>query len=77
MKATQLVVVSALAFGLQGFAHASPFPADAEASYHLRPLDTYADQQDRPGQSGATWGVAKRQLQPHDPFPFGGGYVDD
>ena len=23
------------------------------------------------------WGVGKRQVTPHDPFPFGGGFLDD
>ncbi len=40
MKRMQLLAVSVLAFGLQGFAQANPFPADAEASYHLLALDS-------------------------------------
>jgi len=44
MKHNLLLVLSVLAFGLQGVAQATPFPADAEASYHLTALDTYADQ---------------------------------
>ena len=59
---------------------ASPFPSDAEASYDLPAPDTYADQQARAANGGASesWGVGRRQNPiPHDPFPFGGGYVDD
>jgi hypothetical protein len=77
MKAKQLLVLSVLGFGLQTVAQASPYPADAEASHHLPPLDTYADQQARSGTGVDTWGVTQRQVRPHDPFPFGGGYVDD
>ncbi len=61
----QLVVVSLLALGLQGVAHAT-YPADAEASYNLPALD-----------SSPAWGVSKRAVEPHNPFPFGGGYIDD
>ena len=43
MKRTQLLVLSVLALGLQGVAQASPFPADAEASYNLPALSTHAD----------------------------------
>ena len=46
MKRNQLLVLSALVAGLQiGVAQASPFPADAEASYDLPALQTYADRQ--------------------------------
>ena len=77
MKTTKLLLLSVLAFGLHGVAQASPYPADAEASHHLPALDTYADQQARIGVGSTTWGVSKREVQPHDPFPFGGGYIDD
>ena len=43
MKRTQLFALAALVLGLQGFAQASPFPADAEASYNLPAVETYAD----------------------------------
>jgi len=76
MKRMQLLAMSVLALGLQGFAQATPFPADAEASYSLPALDSYAEQQARMGDSPA-WGVSKRVVTPHDPFPFGGGYNDD
>ena len=46
MKRNHLLVLSALVAGLQiGVAQASPFPADAEASYDLPALQTYADRQ--------------------------------
>jgi hypothetical protein len=76
MKRTQLLALSVLAFGLPGVAQAT-YPADAEASYHLAALETYADQQARMGGSSDSWGVSKRVVTPHDPFPFGGGYIDD
>jgi hypothetical protein len=57
MKRTQLVVLSVLTFGLAGFAHADPYPADAEASYDKPALDSYADQHAR---AGDTWGVNAR-----------------
>lgn len=68
MKLKQLVTLSILALGVQGAAQAA-YPADAEWSQ----LDF-----DRPSVSGAaSWGVGKRSAEPHDPFPFGGGYIDD
>jgi hypothetical protein len=76
MKRNGLFVLAVLAMGLQGVAQAQPFPSDAEASYHIAPLDTYADAKAR-GEGSAAWGVSKRQVEPHNPFPFGGGYVDD
>ena len=76
MNRMQLLVLSVLALGLQSVAQGNPFPADAEASYHLPALDSYAEQQARMGDSPA-WGVSKRAVTPHDPFPFGGGYIDD
>jgi len=77
MKSKQTLVLSVLAFGLQGVAQAAPYPADAEASFNLPALETYVEQQARLGDGAATWGVTKRQAQPHQPFPFGGGYIDD
>jgi hypothetical protein len=41
-RSAQLMVLSVLAFGMS-FAQASVFPADAEASYNLPALETYAD----------------------------------
>ena len=61
----QLMVLSVLAFGLQGVAHAA-YPADAEATFSLLTLE-----------SSQSWGVSKRAVEPHNPFPFGGGYIDD
>ena len=63
MKRTQLLVLSALALGLQGVAQASPYPADAEAGYTVAALDTFADQQSRSG----GWGVNERSA--HSAFP--------
>ena len=83
MKRAQVAVVSILLFAVQGAAYAtdvqSAFPADAEASYSLPALDTYADMQARKGgDQQEVWGVGKRQgPAPHDPFPFGGGPIDD
>ena len=76
MKRTQLLVLSVLALGLQGVAHAT-YPADAEANYHLAPAQTYADRYAGAVNSSAVWGVSRREVTPHNPFPFGGGYIDD
>jgi hypothetical protein len=75
MTAKKLVVFSVLALGLQGVAHAT-YPSDAEASFDLPALQTYAERQAM-GESTAAWGVSKREVQPHEPFPFGGGQIDD
>jgi hypothetical protein len=59
MKRTQLLVLSALVAGLQlTVAQASPFPADAEASYDLQALETHADRQARNGNGGERMVVA-------------------
>jgi hypothetical protein len=63
----QLLVFSVLALGLQGVANAT-YPADAEWSQI---------QFERQASPSASWGVSKRQVEPHNPFPFGGGYIDD
>jgi hypothetical protein len=76
MKRVHLSVLSVLAFGLLGVAQASPFPADAEANYSLPPSATHADRLATESES-SSWGVTKRVVQPHNPFPFGGGYIDD
>ena len=80
-RKAQLLVLSVLMFGVQSVALSastdSPYPADAEASHDLQALDTYADRHARMGESPAAWGVSKREGQPHDAFPFGGGPVDD
>jgi hypothetical protein len=77
MKAKQMLVLSVVAFGLQGIAQAAPYPSDAEASYDLPAIESYAEQQTRVGDGGATWGVTSREVQTHEPFPFGGGSIDD
>jgi hypothetical protein len=78
MKRNLLMLLSLAAVGLQsGLVQASPFPADAEANYSLPAADTYADRHARMGETPNVWGVSRRVVQPHDPFPFGGGYIDD
>jgi hypothetical protein len=84
MKRTmQLAVLSSLVFAVQGAVAANmeqPYPADAEASYTLPASDSYAERMARAGRADEepqAWGVGKRQVTPHDPFPFGGGYIDD
>ena len=76
MKRMQLLAVSVLALGL-GVALANPFPTDAEASYHLPALDSYAEQQARMGDSPAAWGVSERDAQADSPFPVGVGFIAD
>ena len=77
MKRNQLLVLSVLVFGLQGVAQASPYPADAEASFDLPAIESYAERQARLGNGSEAWGVSKREVEPHNVFPFGGGYIDD
>jgi hypothetical protein len=76
MKRTQLLVLSVLALGLQGVAHAT-YPADAEASFDLPALQTYAERHAGVGDASGAWGVSMRAVTPHNAFPFGGGYIDD
>jgi hypothetical protein len=83
-RKAQVVVVSALLFAAHGAAMSAmtdiPYPSDAEANYSLAALDTYADMQARAGgaEKSEVWGVSKRQAPTaHNPFPFGGGPVDD
>ena len=79
----QFAVLSVLLLAVSGAASAnteSVFPSDAEASYDLPALDTYADRMARAGigEPSEVWGVGRRAgPQPHDAFPFGGGPVDD
>lgn len=78
MKSKYLLVSFVLA-GLQGISFGSAFasyPADGEASYDLPALSTYADRM-AASEGSAPWGVSRRDVQPHDPFPFGGGFLDD
>jgi hypothetical protein len=78
MKRNLLLVSSVLAFGLQSaIVQASPYPADAEASYNLAANETYAAPSVRGGDGSEAWGVSRRVVQPHNPFPFGGGQIDD
>ena len=79
-RKAQLLVLSVLMFGVQSVAlsaSTSPYLTDAEASYDLQALETFADRHARMGESPAAWGVSKREAQAHDAFPFGGGPVDD
>lgn len=76
----QLLVLSALVAGLQiAVAQASPFPSDAEQPYVVAANESYAERMTRLGDTtGAeVWGVSRRQVTPHDAFPFGGGPIDD
>ena len=80
MKSKYLLVSFVLA-GLQGISFGSAFasegfPSDAEASYDLPASQTYADRM-AGGADSAAWGVSRREVQQHDPFPFGGGPIDD
>ena len=92
MKRNSLLALSVLAFALQGawsgaalaqltatgeIVSTSPFPADGEAAYELPAPESYAERHARMGETPASWGVSRREVQPHDPFPFGGGPVDD
>ena len=74
------IVLSAAHAGAASANMGSPFPSDAEASYDLPAPDTYADRFARAANDGGSesWGVGRRQAPAlHDPFPFGGGYIDD
>ena len=53
-------------------------PASVSAA-DLPALETYADRMARIGNTDGAevWGVSRRQVEPHNPFPFGGGPVDD
>ena len=89
MKLKQLMVLSVLA-GVQGVAQAN-YPADAEfsqiASYPADaewsqiasyPADAEWSQiAAAKAEQAASWGVNKRLVTPHVPFPFGGGSVSD
>ena len=79
MKRMQLLALSALVAGLQVSVAQATFPSDAEASYDLPALETYADRMARIGDSNVAevWGVSRRQVEAHNAFPFGGGYIDD
>ena len=76
-------VLSVLLISVQGAVSANsdlPYPVDAEARYSLMARDAYADQPARTGIRAASehWGVGKRPAPTaHNPFPFGGGPVDD
>ena len=82
MKRNHLLVLFAM-IGLQSvaagnaIADASPFPADAEMTQTVPALDTFADRHARMGSNPEAWGVSKREAAYSNPFPSGGGYIDD
>jgi hypothetical protein len=78
MKVKQLVLFSVLALGVQGAAQAT-YPSEAKESYDLPALESYAERHARmgDGDSAPAWGVSKRQVTPHEVFPFGGGFISD
>ena len=61
----RLLAVVLVTLGIQGVAHAT-YPSDAEAVYSMVELE-----------SVQPWGVSARPVQPHNPFPFGGGFISD
>ena len=73
MKRKQLLVLSALVAGLQIQVAQAAFPTDAEASYDLPAIESYAERMARGGDSGGAevWGVSRRGAEAHSPFPFG------
>jgi hypothetical protein len=93
MKRTmKLLAMSVLMFGVQHAALSagvvSPFPADAEASYDLAAIESYAERRARMGEDMSGWGVNKREermdsflegsgLMGHGGFPSRGGPIDD
>ena len=92
MKRNQLLVLSLLALGVQAIStgsalaeltargeivEASPFPADGEGPFNLPAIESYAERHARLGGGSEAWGVSRREVAPHDPYPFGGGPVDD
>jgi len=83
VKTQLLLLSSVLILGVQGVAYsasaASPFPAAAsEESYYLPAIESYAERHARMGGESEAWGVSKRErVEAHNPFPFGGGPVDD
>jgi len=93
MKRTmKLLAMSVLMFGVQHAAVSagidSPFPADAEASYDLPAIESYAERVARTGESAPGWGVNKREertdsflegsgVMGHGVFPSRGGPIDD
>ena len=61
----RLLFVVLVTLGIHGAAHAA-YPSDGEGYYSILELD-----------SVQAWGVSQRPAQPHNPFPFGGGYISD
>ena len=91
MKRNQLLLLSLLALGLQGVSTGSAladltasgaivetsYPMDGEGNFNLPALESYAERMARVGEAPTVWGVSRREIQPHDPFPYGGGPVGD
>jgi hypothetical protein len=91
-RTTQLLAMSVLMFGVHQVAMSastdSAFPADAEASYDLQAIESYAEQQARMGEGAPSWGVSKREagtdsfldvmgFAADGPFPSRGGPIDN
>ena len=80
MKHVKLLVLSALVAGLQvSVAHAT-FPSNGDAeNYTLAAIESYAERMAAAGNTAGAeaWGVSRRTVEAHNPFPFGGGPVDD
>lgn len=79
MKSIKLVVLSALVAGLQVPAAQAAFPSDADASYDLPAIESYAERMARNGDANGAevWGVSQRHGDALNPFPSRGGPVDD
>jgi hypothetical protein len=92
MKRNQLLILSLLAVALQNVStgsalaeltargeivEASPFSMDGQGPFDLPALESYAERHARSGGSSEPWGVSRREVEPHDPYPFGGGLVGD
>ena len=79
-RKTQVLVASVLMVAAHGVATAdSVYPSDAEAAISLPAVDRYTEQRALvvAAEGPEVWGVGRRGPTPHEPFPFGGGYIDD
>lgn len=54
-----------------------PHPPYMEASLDLPALEQYAERLERVNDATEIWGIGRRHVEPHDPFPVGGGCIDD
>ena len=64
----QLAVLCLLSLATQGVAYAT-YPSAGEETYPMPEAASFT--------SFEAWGVSKRAVEPHNAFPFGGGYIDD